>query len=206
LTTLVLLDTNAYLRLAKRVRPLLGKKFGQKDYVLTILKDVQNEVLRQPRLQFLYPWFDADELLAQERLSNTIKLSKDEKATLDAAASALHGIVQMDPGRFMKHRRSPPSYTDCRVLAFGQIRPAVVVTDDLAMHELAELTEIGDVWHGHELLKKMLSAKLIDNDLVREIYTALESNSLDGSSDLPASWQKVKHTAFMKVFGKPKAS
>lgn len=39
--TLVLLDTNAYLRLAKRVRPLLGKKFGQKDYVLTILRDVE---------------------------------------------------------------------------------------------------------------------------------------------------------------------
>lgn len=199
MTTLVLLDTNAYLRLAKRVRPLLGKKFGQKDYVLTILKDVQKEVLRQPRLQFLYPWFDADEMVAQERLSNTIKLSKDEKATLDAAASALHGIVQMDPGRFMKQRRSPPSYTDCRVLAFGQIRQAVVVTDDLAMHELAELTEIGDVWHGHELLKKMLSAKLIDSDLVREIYAAL-----DGNSDLPASWQKVQHTAFLKVFGKPK--
>jgi hypothetical protein len=86
-------------------------------------------------------------------LSNTLRLSKDEKATLDAAASALHGIVQMDPGRFIKHRRSPPSYTDCRVLAFGQIRPAVVVTDDLAMHEL---------------LKKMLTAKLIDSDLVRD--------------------------------------
>lgn len=206
MTTLVLLDTNAYLRLAKRVRPLLGKKFGQKDYVLTILKDVQNEVLRQPRLQFLYPWFDADELLAQERLSNTIRLSKDEKATLDAAASALHGIVQMDPGRFMRHHRSPPSYTDCRVLAFGQIRPSVVVTDDLAMHELAAMTEIGNVWHGHELLKKMLTAKLIDNDLVRDIYSALEAIRWDGSNDLPGSWRAVKHTAFLKVFGKPKNS
>lgn len=73
---------------------MLGKKLGHKDCVLTVLKDVQNGVLRQPRLQFLSPWFDADELLAQERLSNTLKLSKDEKATLDAAASALHGIVQ----------------------------------------------------------------------------------------------------------------
>jgi len=35
-TTPVLLDTNAYLRLAKRVRPLLGVPFGQKRYVLTI--------------------------------------------------------------------------------------------------------------------------------------------------------------------------
>jgi hypothetical protein len=196
LTTLVLLDTNAYLRLAKRIRPLLGKKFGQKDYVLTVLKDVQNEVLRQPRLQFLYPWFDADELLAQERLSNTIKLSKDEKATLDAAASALHGIVQMDPQRFMKRHRSPPSYTDCRVLAFGQIRPAVVVTDDLAMHELADIAEIGPLWHGPELVKRMLSAKLIDNDLVREIYSALEANR-----DVTASWIEAQHTTFSRIFG-----
>ena len=196
MTTLVLLDTNAYLRLAKRVRPLLGKRFGQKDYILTVLKDVQNEVLRQPRLQFLYPWFDADELLAQERLSNTLRLSKDEKATLDAAASALHGIVQMDPGRFMKHRRSPPSYTDCRVLAFGQIRPAVVVTDDLAMHELATIAEIEPLWHGPDLLKRMLTAKLINNDLVRELYSALEVNK-----DFTSSWIEAKHTTFSRIFG-----
>jgi hypothetical protein len=45
-TTLVLLDTNAYLRLAKRVRPLLGVPFGQKQYVVTVLEDVENEVHR----------------------------------------------------------------------------------------------------------------------------------------------------------------
>jgi len=42
--TLVLLDTNAYLRLAKRVRPMLGIKFGQKEYVLTIFKVTEDEV------------------------------------------------------------------------------------------------------------------------------------------------------------------
>ena len=40
----VLLDTNAYLRLAKRIRPLLGVTFGQKRYTLTILKQVEDEV------------------------------------------------------------------------------------------------------------------------------------------------------------------
>lgn len=43
-TTLVLLDTNAYLRLAKRIRPLLGMPFGQKRYVLTEGQDVEEEV------------------------------------------------------------------------------------------------------------------------------------------------------------------
>lgn len=194
--TLVLLDTNAYLRLAKRVRPLLGKKFGQKDYVLTILRDVEDEVRRSPRLQHDYPWFDAT-TLATERLAHTPRLTTQEKATLAAATSVLHGLVRMDHARFMIRRRSPPSYTDCRVLAFGQIRPAIVVTDDLGMHELASMVGIDDIWHGPELLKKMLSAKLIGNELVREIYAALEVNN-----DLTETWVEAKHRTFVKIFSK----
>lgn len=194
--TLVLLDTNAYLRLAKRVRPLLGKKFGQKDYVLTILPEVVDEVHRSPRLRHNYPWFDATDL-ALERLAHAPRLSAQDKATLVAATSVLQGLVQMDTARFMTKGRSPPSYTDCRVLAFGQIRPAIVVTDDLGMHELASMVGIDDIWHGPELLKKMLSAKLIDNELVREIYAALEVNR-----DFTATWAEAKHTSFVKIFGK----
>ena len=194
--TLVLLDTNAYLRLAKRVRPLLGKKFGQKDYVLTILPEVVDEVHRSPRLRHNYPWFDATDL-ATERLAHAPRLSAQDKATLVVATSVLLGLVQMDTARFMTKGRSPPSYTDCRVLAFGQIRPAIVVTDDLGMHELASMVGIDDIWHGPELLKKMLSAKLIDNELVREIYAALEVNR-----DFTATWVEAKHTSFVKIFGK----
>ena len=42
--TLALLDTNTYLRLAKRIRPMLGVEFGQRGYVLTVLKQVETEV------------------------------------------------------------------------------------------------------------------------------------------------------------------
>lgn len=193
--TLVLLDTNAYLRLAKRVQPLLGKKFGQKDYVLTILRDVEVEVHRSSRLKYIYPWFDTVNL-AEERLAHSPRLTFDEKAKLAAAASVLHGLVQMDAAKFMTKGRSPPSYIDCRVLAFGQIRPAIVVTDDLGMHDLASMLEI-EIWHGPELMKKMLSAKAITNDLVREIYAALEANN-----DLTQTWVEAKHSAFVKLFGK----
>ena len=41
MTTQVLLDTNTYLRLAKRIRPAVGRKFGQVPYVLVVLKDVE---------------------------------------------------------------------------------------------------------------------------------------------------------------------
>jgi hypothetical protein len=192
--TLVLLDTNAYLRLAKRIRPMLGVTFGQKGYVLTILKQVEDEVHGSSRLRLLYPWFDTPEL-ANERLAARVRLSKDEKEQLDAATSVLRAHVLGNAAAYTSQGRSPPSPTDCFILAFGQIRPAIVVTDDLGMHLLAKDFNIA-VWHGHELLKKMLSTKLIDNALVREIYEALENND-----DLPQSWRAAKHAAFKKIFG-----
>lgn len=192
--TLVLLDTNAYLRLAKRIKPMLGVKFGQKDYVLTILKDVEDEVHRSARLKFHFPWFSNPELVA-ERFAQSIKLSRDEQEKLKAAASVLHGWVLANAASYTSLGRSPPSHTDCRVLALGQIRTTIVVTDDLGMHQLAKDFEIA-VWHGHELLKKMLTAKAVNADLVREIFEALEANG-----DLPPTWRHSRHTAFTKIFG-----
>lgn len=194
--TPVLLDTNVYLRLAKRIRPLLGKPFGQKTYMLAVLRDVDDEVHQSAKLRHDFPWFDSSDL-AVERKTYSPRLTPDEKSALDAATSVLQGIVRMDPKLFMRNHQSPPSPTDCRVLAFGQIRPAVVVTDDLGMHQLAEMIEFEHVWHGHELLKRMLSAKAIDNDLVRSIYAALEANR-----DLQQTWALAKHTTFVKIFGK----
>ena len=192
---LVLLDTNAYLRLAKRIRPLLGVAFGQKHYVLTVLQDVENEVHASRRLRFHFPWFDGDAELAQERLARRVRLSREESDDLDAATRFLLDWVLQDVDRFTSHGRSPPGPTDCRVLAFGQVRPAIVVTDDLGMHELAREFGIA-AWHGFDLLAKLRSAKVATDELVREIYAALEANG-----DLTAAWSEARHTVLAKVFG-----
>jgi hypothetical protein len=199
LTTLVLLDTNTYLRLAKRVRPFVGLKFGQVPYVLTILKVTEDEVHRNPHLQFRNPWFDQAEH-AQERMAKQIRLSASEKAQIEAAQSVLLGWVGMDVDRFTSHGRSPPGTADCWLLAFGQVRPAIVVTDDLGMHELVKDFPGIKVWHGYELLAKLRTAKVVDDVLIREIYEALESNL-----DLTKTWQTAKHTTFAKIFGKEKS-
>ncbi|WP_419625181.1 hypothetical protein [Thiolapillus sp.] len=178
--TLVLLDTNAYLRLAKRIKPLLGIRFGQKGYVLTILKDVEDEVHRSARLQEYFPWFD-DPPLQQERLAKRVRLSRDEKAQITAMKSVLRQHALAHAADYTTLGRSPPSPTDCFCLAFGQVRQAMVATDDLGMHKLAEDFEL-PVFHCHEVLKKMLTAKVIDKNLVAKIYRALEVNG-----DLPRS-------------------
>lgn len=173
---------------------MLGVAFGNKEYVLTVLKEVEIEVHRNPTLRSKYPWFDGEELRA-ERLASRIALNKDEKERLDAAISLLQGWVLANVDSYMTKGRSPPAETDCRVLAFGQIRSAIVVTDDLGMHQLADDFDI-PVWHGWELLSKMRSAKIVDSDLIREIYAALEANR-----DLTKTWLEAKHSTFIKVFG-----
>lgn len=192
--TLVLLDTNAYLRLAKRVRPAVGIKFGQKGYVLTIHRSVEDEVRRNPRLRAANPWFDGQEF-ANERLAKQIRLGAEEKASVLAAQSVLRGWVLAAPEPYTSGGRSPPGATDCWLLALGQVKPAIVVTDDLGMHALAR--EFGIVvWHGYQLLDKLRSAKVVDPPLIREIYEALEANG-----DLPRTWQEAKQTVFSRVFG-----
>jgi hypothetical protein len=192
-TTQVLLDTNTYLRLAKRIRPAVGRKFGQVPYVLVILKAVEDEVHRSSRLRFLNPWFDESEF-ADERMAKQTRLSAAEKQDLKLVQDVLLGTVQLDVAKYTTGR-SPPGATDCWLLAYGQVKGAIVATDDLGMHTLA--ADFGlKVWHGFELLAKLKTAKVVDNDLVREIYDAMERNG-----DMTETWRKAKHDEFVRVFG-----
>lgn len=172
MTTLVLLDTNTYLRLAKRLRPLVGRKFGQKDYEITILKAVEDEVNRSARLKYLNPWFDETDL-AQERIAKQVRLSVDEKAEIGAVVSVLRSHVIENIASFSVGKRSPPGATDCWLLGFAQLRNAIVVTDDLGMHQLATDFDL-QIWHAYELVEKLRSAKEVDGTFIREIYEALE--------------------------------
>jgi hypothetical protein len=158
------------------------------------LKDVETEVRRNRALGFKFPWFD-DEDFGDERDAAQIRLKDSEKLALANAQSILHGHVLSDIDRYTTGGRQPPSATDCRVLAFGQVRSTIVVTDDLGMHLLANDFEI-PIWHGWLLLAKMRSAKVVDNDLIRDIFDALERNG-----DLTASWVNAKHDAFARIFG-----
>ena len=196
MTTEVLLDTNTYLRLAKRIRPAVGRQFGQVPYVVVILKAVEDEVHRSPKLCFKNPWFDEHEF-AQERMAKQTRLTFAAKQEMKLVQDVLLGTVQLDIDKYTSQGRSPPGATDCWLLAYGQVKGAIVVTDDLGMHTLAAETDL-KVWHGYELLAKLKTAKVVDNDLVRAIYDALERNQ-----DMTETWRKAKHREFARIFGPP---
>jgi len=141
---------------------------------------------RSARLRFLNPWFEEPEFV-QERLAKQTRLSAAEKQDLKLVQDLLLGTVQLDIGKYTTGR-SPPGATDCWLLAYGQVKSAIVVTDDLGMHTLAADAGL-KVWHGFELLAKLRTAKIVDNDLVREIYDALERNG-----DMTETWHQAKHT------------
>ena len=194
---LVLLDTCVYLRLAKRIRPILGIKFGHKDYVLTVLPVVEKEVLKNPTLKFKNPWFDEGEFNS-ERDAHAVRMTKQEKVDIANIKSIFNGHIQAHLHDYLVGGRSPPGNADCEVLAFASVRQAIVVTDDVGLHILAVDFKM-PVWHGHELLSKLFAAKVVDSDLIREIYDALERNQ-----DLTQTWVDAKHNTFKKVFGRPK--
>ena len=155
---------------------------------------VEEEVHRNPKLQFNNPWFDEPEF-AQERLAKQTRLSAADKQDMKLVQDVLMGTVQLEIDKYTSHGRSPPGATDCWLLASGQVKGATVVTDDLGMHTLA--AEVGlKVWHGFELLAKLKTAKVVDNDLVRDIYDALERNG-----DMTETWRKAKHNEFARIFG-----
>jgi hypothetical protein len=52
----ILLDSNAYFRLAQSIRSLLNSPFGEKKYCLYVIKELQAEYEKNSRLKSKFPW------------------------------------------------------------------------------------------------------------------------------------------------------
>lgn len=194
MSTTILLDTNAYLRLAKRIQPLLGKKFNPaKDYTLVVLREVADEVHRQPRLVRQYPWFDGPEY-AEERKNHGARLTRDQKGEAAENKKFLLSHVARNARAYLLHGRDPPSDTDCYVLGVAMACNWCVATDDENMHALSRDFEVKCLY-AYDVLHKLLSADMIDKAKVIEIYEALEVNG-----DITARWIDAKGKLFKKVF------
>ncbi|MBW2576272.1 MAG: DNA-binding protein [Deltaproteobacteria bacterium] len=57
----ILLDSNAYLRLANSFHPLLYKSFGNENYTLYLIPEFQKEFNKNPRLKNKFGWVNQAE-------------------------------------------------------------------------------------------------------------------------------------------------
>ncbi len=156
--TKILLDSNSYFRLAKSVHPLLFETFGDENYCLYVLPELEREYEREPRLKSKFPWVEEGEFCDNRK--KRLVLSKGQKRDRKTTYGFLWDYVQTTlPG---------PSRVDCVVLSYGYVLDIEVVTDDADMIELAAIFGIKTITT-LELLNRMLDCGHIDMTKVRSV-------------------------------------
>lgn len=154
----ILVDTNAYFRLAQSIRPLLKVEFGENCYCLYVIKELQDEYSINPRLRSKFPWVNEPEYA--DNRSSRLQVSRQEKKEIDQAYDFIFDHARTEyPG---------VSRVDVKVLAHAYILGVPVVTDDTDMLTLAADFEIESL-KTFDLLKLMLDCGHIDMPRVREI-------------------------------------
>jgi len=154
----ILVDSNAYFRLAKSIHPLLNTEFGDKRYCLCCIKELQDEYNRSPRLQNVFSWVNYPEYVSNR--SHFLKITKEEKPEIRRANDFILDYVRnVHPG---------VSKVDVLCLAHAEQLHIPIVTDDEEMRTVA--VEYGiKTYKTLELLKLMLDCRHIGIEKIREI-------------------------------------
>jgi len=165
----ILLDSNAYLRLANSFHPLLNKSFGKKGYTFYLIPEFQKKFNKSPRLKHKFGWVDQTEYVQNRKHRLRILKNQTEQINLTYSYLWAHNISE----------GIGASRVDVKALAYGTVLGVPVVTDDRDMTELGKAFGI-KMWGLLDLLKIMHTAGQID---WKEIKTLLDY--LEYIKDLP---------------------
>jgi hypothetical protein len=146
----ILVDTNAYLRLARNIKPLLFVPFGNDEYCLYVIPEL-NEELKNKRLATKFPWVDEDEYRNDRQHYPSVS-HKQRKSIRETFEHVWYHIQTELPG---------PSRVDALYIAYAIELNVHVVTDDEDMIALANAFD-AKVTRTLELLKLMLDSGHVD--------------------------------------------
>lgn len=173
----ILVDTNAYLRLAKTIRPLLFVNFGENEYCLYILQELNRELANR-KLQSKYPWVNEKEY--EDNRKYFPKINAQQKASIRQNFDYIWDYVQTDlPG---------PSRVDTWYIAYALELGVPVVTDDQDMSELAKTFDV-QVMPTLALLKIMLDCGHTDMKTINALV-AYWKYFLDMPANFKADFQR----------------
>ena len=154
----ILLDSNAYFRLAQHIHPLLKTPFGKDNYCLYVIADIQVEYDNNPRLKGKFRWVNSPG--HRENRSDQLNISKVQHHEIEQAYDFMKDAALSQP--------LTVSPVDIKCLAQGYVLDIPVVTDDNGMHILAELHDMSPL-RSLDLLKLMLECHHIDMEKVKEV-------------------------------------
>lgn len=174
----ILLDSNAYFRLARSIRPLLANTFGPPPpYSLFVLAELDNEYLSSSRLQSKFEWVNEREYKTDREAKRFSCKGKWAKQA-DVAFSYL--------AAYAKQQGLNLAREDLKALAAGFVRHIPVVSDDKGMLQVAATYQI-KCWRTLDLMKLMVDCGRMDTAKVKEILLYL-----DHENDLCPSKAEVK--------------
>lgn len=168
----ILVDTNAYLRLARTIRPLLFVPFGDNEYCLYVLPELNKELAGR-KLQNKFPWVDEEEFV--ENRKHFPNIANKQKKSIQQTFEYVWDYVQTElPG---------PSKVDARYIAYALELSISVVTDDQDMTELGKAFD-AQLMSTLELLKIMLNCGHTDMKTINGLVEYWKY-----FSDMPANFK-----------------
>jgi predicted nuclease of predicted toxin-antitoxin system len=154
----ILIDSNVYFRLAESIHPLLKVEFGKERYCLYVIKELQAEYEKNPRLKNTFYWVNEPEY----KKNRTFKLNISRKNQQEIAQ--VFDFIK----NHAKDSHPSLSRVDITALAHAYVLDIPIVTDDSDMLDLAVEFNIKAL-KTLELLKLMLDCRRIDITIVRKI-------------------------------------
>jgi len=180
----VLLDSNAYFRLARSIRPLLAKTFGPPPpYSLFVLAELDDEYFNSSRLQHKFEWVNAPEYKT-DRQTNQYSCKGKWVKPADNAYSFLKAYANQEGLNLAPE--------DLKALAVGFVRKIPVVSDDGGMCQVASAHSI-ECWRTLDLMKRMVACGRINVAKVDEILQYLDHENDLGmpKADIRVFYQRL---------------
>ena len=179
----LLLDTNAYLRLARSIHPLLFIEFGEDQTCLYLIDEFEREFGRSRRLRGKFPWVDEPEYRDNRQIR--LQIGRKQRRAIRTAVEFIGEQADADV--------LGVSEVDASVLGHAFVLGLGVVTDDTDMGTLASTFGI-ECMSSLSLLKLMLDAGHIELAKVRQIAAYWRHER-----DIPARFGRD----YRRLFGDP---
>ena len=177
----LLLDTNAYLRLARSIHPLLFSEFGEDRTCLYLIDEFVREFERSRRLRSKFPWVDEPEY--RDNRDVRLQVGRKQRREIKTAIDFIGDQADADA--------LGVSEVDLSVLGHAFVLEIGVVTDDTDMRALGATFGI-EILNTLSLLKLMVAAGHIDFAKVRQIAAYWRHER-----DLPAKFARD----YRRLFG-----